>query len=126
VTACFDFDGTLTELNPNAEAKPGPWRAGAEEMIRSLVLARHRIVIFSARNNPRMPGGGPKGRWYQAMLTMVTATFADLLDDGSLVVDDGTQGKPIADVYFDDKGRGVGLLPGQWTLTKIRMSYGAN
>lgn len=124
----FDFDGTLVALNPTqGDPTPGDWLPGAVDAIRSILDARHSIVIYSVRNNPNpFPGAQPadRERWWNAMVAKIRSEFASEVDAGRIEIDDGKHGKPFASHYFDDRAISMGNGPGQRDLSWVRSAFG--
>ena len=124
---CFDFDGTLVELNPNVnDPTPGPWKPNAIDTLLALVRAKHQIVISSCRNNRQLNPDGTKSEWYVAMRTMIETEPAlrDAIAAGAIDLDDGSYGRPVAQYYFDDRAVGVGTAIRQVSLAWIERAYG--
>jgi hypothetical protein len=123
VILALDFDGTLVESVPFADVTtPLRLHPGAREALQSLRRAGHIIVVYSARANRALrvsPHLDPLVRlglrrvdtvqWltaqplhqarYEQMLRFCDRELRGLVD----AVDDGEQGKPVADVYVDDR-----------------------
>lgn len=125
-----DFDGTVIEpqAEPGEPSEKFILRRGALEALYSLKRASHVLVLFSSRANmahridwrlnPLWANGivpfdeatWEAGRQYweeafQQMVRFVDRELPGLFD----AVDGGMQGKPIADLYLDDKAFRMGL-----------------
>lgn len=113
-----DFDGTVVLDRPGKLVL----RPGAKEGLQALKRAGHVLLLWSARSNRALredwrlnplwlTGVLPLrvGAWererptheasYQAMLAFVQTELEGLFD----AVDDGVQGKPLCDLFIDDK-----------------------
>lgn len=138
---CVDFDGTVVEPvkshgNPDEVLV---LRRGAERALRSLKEAGHKLVLSSARSNAAHrinwrlnPLWAEKtvafdvGRWeknreyweaaHELMVRFVEANLPGVFD----AVDEGLQGKVVADVYLDDRG----FRMGRKSWGEVEMLYG--
>lgn len=114
---------------------------GAREGLAALKRAGHTLILFSARANralredptidPLARAGVRKGHrptWeankelnqarYQQMIDFVAKELPGVFS----AIDDGMQGKPVADLFLDDRGLrlGVGPLSASWaTVSQI-------
>lgn len=139
---CIDFDGTLVSDERAYDDVVTPFKLlpGALQALKALKAAGHSIVVFSARANrallidPMLDpltrlGLRPRGdaaRWaeskrinharYQHMVHFCETTLKGLVD----AVDDGVAGKPICDLFIDDKALSYGRL----TWGSIAARYG--
>ena len=105
----IDFDSTIAFSD---WPKIGPLVPGALESLRKLREEGHHITIWSARNNKQW-GVAEKRRGMRAM--------RHFLDDNSVPydhIDDGAHGKPVADLFVDDRNLGTPLvyLKGDWVV----------
>ncbi len=121
---CVDFDGVVVSTNrPYADTiTPFQFMPGAKEGLISLKKAGHTLVLFSARANRSLlftPEWDPLVRagvrrphaaawaaskeihWarYRQMCDFCATHLAGVFD----VIDDGLQGKPLADLFIDDR-----------------------
>ena len=93
-TICVDFDGTLSEYDGWQESDVcGPPIPGAVEVIREWHDAGHTIIIFTCRAD-----------------TSVVVDWCckngvpyDAINEDPDAIPGSTSGKPMADVYIDDK-----------------------
>lgn len=129
----IDFDGTLVKEG----ASPPQWRKGAQEGLRKLKEAGHKLVLFSARLTPRHEvEPGPAGRmeasefwrtgfvprdveqsWsrYDEMREFLSHWLCwDIFD----VVWQGA-GKPPCDYFIDDRSE-----PADWPVVTDQFSVG--
>lgn len=119
-----DFDGVIVGKNRQfadvlTPFQPMPY---AKEGLKALKAAGHTLLLYSARSNRALlytPEWDPLVRagvkrpneaawtaskdlhWsrFQQMLEYVQAEFKDVFD----AIDDGLQGKPMADLFIDDR-----------------------
>lgn len=122
---CIDFDGVVVRSEGRAfsdTTTPLEFMPGAKEGLRSLKAAGHTLLLYSARSNRALlytPEWDPLVRagvkrphevawtqskalhWarYRQMLDFVAAELPGVF----AAVDDGLQGKPLADVFIDDR-----------------------
>lgn len=138
---CIDFDGVVVRTDrPFADTTtPLQFMPGAKEGLIALKQAGHTLVLFSARTNrsllytpewdPLVRAGvrrphaaawseGKAVHWarYHQMRNFCATHLADVFD----AIDDGLQGKPLADLFIDD--RALSMESG-WP--NIAMLYGA-
>lgn len=144
---CIDFDGVVVETRGRAFAdtlSPLRFRAGAKAGLRSLKVARHVLILWSARCNRALlytPEHDPLVRagvrrvdlrtwelerplhWrrYRQMLDFCEQELPGVFD----VIDDGLQGKPLADVYLDDHALRFGDAPDAMDWRELTQRYGA-
>lgn len=101
---CIDFDETLFL---NEWPGVGPVVPGAAEHVQRLKADGHTIIIWSARASHEFPDQpADRARGLQQM--------KDALDNHGIpydAIDYGDQGKLRADLYIDDHGLGVPLVP---------------
>jgi len=97
-TYVFDMDGTFCTQQKSEEyhlAKPIPQMI---DKMNGLYLAGHHIIIFTARGM----------KTYQKDVSRVIARYdaetRDWLDKNGVLYHELIFGKPIGDVYIDDKG----------------------
>jgi beta-phosphoglucomutase-like phosphatase (HAD superfamily) len=144
VILAIDFDGTLVEPVAFADVTT-PLRLipGAREALQSIKRAGHVVIVYSARANRALrvsPQLDPLVRlglrqvndaaWlaarplhqarFDAMLRFCDRELRGLVD----VVDDGEQGKPIADVYLDDRALRYGHGHDGNLWSDIALHYG--
>lgn len=137
-----DFDGVIVRKDrPFADVtSPFQLMPYALEGLKRLKAAGHTMLLYSARSNRALlytPEWDPLVRagvkrphevtwaqsrslhWarYQQMLEFVEAHLVGLLD----AVDDGLQGKPLADLFIDD--RAFGFQSNGWL--ELAHLYGA-
>jgi hypothetical protein len=126
VVIVVDFDGTVVDVQ-NSATPTLHLKAGAREGLESLKRAGHTLLLCSARANraqridfqldPLVRSGDRRVRLsteegqhalarlrYQEMLDFVAKELPGVFN----AVDDGCQGKAIADVYLDDRAVRVG------------------
>lgn len=145
IIAC-DFDGTVVQQNRAYEDVESPLEfvAGADMAIPSLKRADHVLLLWSARSsrallydpllNPLVRSGAvpfDMDQWkasqhihlarYRQMLDFIGQRCIGWFD----AIDDGAGGKPLVDMFIDDRalrlGTGLGAL-GWWALEEM---YGA-
>ena len=128
--AC-DFDGVVVDMRGRSyDDVKTPLRLmpGAKEGLLSLKRAGHVLLLYSARANRalrkdpafdplrRMRGHDPEKTRkalelnqarYEQMLIFVSTALPDVFD----AVDDGVQGKPVADLFIDDRALRYGAGP---------------
>lgn len=117
-----DFDGTVVAHGPY-DLSPPVLRPGARRALWRLRAAGHELLLFSARANRGLrfgPQWDPVTRagyrrlpdaWApRAECAMAEARFRQMVDFVDLelpgvfhAVDDGMQGKPVVDLFIDDK-----------------------
>lgn len=141
-----DFDNTVVvEVGSAAPLRVRPLRfqPGAREGLLALRRAGHTLILWSARGNrsllftpewdPLVRAGIRKpdltrwererpyhwGRWRQ-----LQRFVAKYLPDVFAVIDDGLQGKPLADLFIDDKVLAYGTGAGAVGWSGIGMLYG--
>lgn len=138
---CIDFDGVVvrTDRPFSDTTTPLQFLPGAKEGLTALKKAGHTLVLFSARSNrgllytpewdPLVRAGvrRPHAAAWEAGRAVHWARYRQMLDfcDTHLpgvfaVIDDGLQGKPLADLFIDD--RALSMESG-WP--HIAMLYGA-
>ena len=104
MTFAIDFDGTIVEWMPFHKRDPLKLNRYAKEGLTALKEAGHTLILYSCRAN----------RWglyatdnndhdlsvfkYRQMVEFVERELPSLFDR----IDDGAQGKVIADRYIDD------------------------
>lgn len=110
---CIDFDGTLFDHEYPNIGKVKAGARGATELFRELGW---KIIIFSCRTcsynpevfAPKMDDGTPDPMWLRNVMDrkVVADMVAALSNEGIVFdeIDDGSKGKPYADLYIDDKG----------------------
>jgi len=113
LSVAVDFDGSL------ATGEPPQYRPGALEALAALKAAGHRLILHSCRCNPLDPGPTiedeaarfyrsgevpprviDQWRRFEGMRAFLQATGAWALFDSIWQA----PGKPLADVYVDDRG----------------------
>ena len=142
----IDFDGVVVDETTRTFADvttPLRFQAGAREGLRRLKAARHTLVIYSARTNRALlysPDWDPlvragvrlvdRRRWeaerplhwarYFQMRRFVEVELPGVID----VIDDGLQGKPLADAYIDNRAVGFGPAPEGVDWRELAARYG--
>lgn len=136
-----DFDGVVVRTDrPFADTTtPLQFLDGAKEGLLALKQAGHTLLLYSARANrallytpewdPLVRAGvrrphevawtaGKELHWarYQQMLAFCKAELDGVFD----AIDDGLQGKPLADLFIDDRALAVDV---GWS--HIALLYGA-
>ena len=125
---CVDFDGTVAAPQVSGDpAAPLQLRTGAREALESLRRAGHVLLLCSARANraqridfqldPLVRSGDRRVRMassdeqhaqaevrYRSMVAFVGRELPGVFH----AIDDGCQGKPVADLYLDDRAIRVG------------------
>lgn len=132
-----DFDGVIVKDGGGVYRAPLELVPGAWEGLAALKRAGHVIIVFSARANRALrddwrlnplwveePSGWEEDRRtaslaYQQMLNYVADELADLVD----AVDDGRQGKLVADMFVDDRALNFG--PGGFDWADVARFLGA-
>jgi len=125
VIICIDFDSTLVDEWGRKFADvttPLKLMGGARKALQAMKAAGHVVLVFSARANRALredPMLDPLARvgavkvdivqWtneqplhearYRQMVQFCETSLRGLVD----AVDDGRQGKPVADLYIDDR-----------------------
>ena len=137
---CIDFDGTVIEQpkSPGDPAEDMQLRPGAARVLLALRQAGHILVLSSARSNPAhrldwrlnplwTSGAVPfdERAWersqpfweaaHQLMLKFIDTYLPDVFH----AVDEGQQGKVVADVYLDDRG----FRMGRRSWAEVEMLY---
>lgn len=119
---CIDFDGTIVTEKPWDYDGPLEFMPGAREGLQALKRAGHYLILFSSRANKanrfdwqlnpenRLKPNFSLQRWlvkqkvharrYNVMLWFVEKELPEIFD----YIDEGTQGKPDADLFIDDRG----------------------
>jgi len=123
---CVDFDGTVVEENGEFYSGGGPEKFEfipfAQQALRALHRAGHFLILSSCRAN-REKRFGPEifiddtiptdwrvvekrlelctihQRRFEGMRQFIRSNLPGVFD----VIDEGTLGKPIADLYFDNR-----------------------
>jgi hypothetical protein len=138
-----DFDGTIVQRQK--VGRPLELMPGVEHGLASLKAAGHVLLLCSARANrarrfdpsldPLVCAGVRKvdlknlerdqaraQERYQEMLDFVAAELPDFFD----AIDDGSQGKPVADLYIDDRALSFNPhgLPGSMSWEEIAELHG--
>lgn len=139
-----DFDGVIVRKDrPFADVTtPFQLMPYAKEGLQSLKAAGHTVLLYSARSNRALlytPEWDPLVRagvkrphemawgqsrslhWarYEQMRKFVAEQLPGLVD----AIDDGLQGKPLADLFIDDRAFGFGTDSGGWL--ELAHLYGA-
>ena len=100
---CIDFDATLCGF---AYPDIGPIESGALEAVKRFKELGCYVIVSSCRTCGHFPEiFAPDGRIGKE--SKVHKDMVDWLDARGVPydeVDDGTKGKPLADLYVDDKG----------------------
>ena len=142
----IDFDGTLVDDKRRRFADtttPLRLMPGARDALVALKHAGHKIIVISGRANralredpmldPLVRAGArrvDRKEWekarpihearYRQMLEFIEREVGHLVD----AVDDGTQGKPIVDVWIDDKALRFGGGTDGYTWADVRDMFG--
>ncbi len=141
----IDFDGVIVDKDRPYADTTSPLRLMplAKEGLKALKAAGHTLLLYSARSNrallytprwdPLVRAGkkrpsaaaweaGRSIHWarYRQMLEFVEQQLDGLID----AVDDGLQGKPLADLFIDDRAREFGIGANGWA--DLMHLYGAN
>lgn len=90
----IDFDGTLCDVMPHDDNWPmGPVKEGAKDLLKAWTKAGHYLIIHTAR----ISGRPTDDRQFDAIRDYLDSQDVpfDLIWDES--------GKPIADIYIDDR-----------------------
>ncbi len=98
-TICIDFDDTLC----GRDDLPLP---GAKEAVFAFKTAGCRVVVGSARLDPKLLG---------ELLPLRIQKLKDWCQQHGLAIDDVVAHKPVADIYVDDKGC---HFNGDWGATR--------
>lgn len=143
----IDFDNVVVNSKRRAFADvstPLEFVVGAREGLLALKRAGHKLLLYSARSNRALlytPEWDPLVRagvkrpheatwaqsreihWarYRQMLAFVSAELPGVFD----AIDDGLQGKPLADVFIDDRALSFGDGVDRIGWTQIAHLYGA-
>jgi len=141
-----DFDNTVVESRGRGydDVKaPLVFVLGAKAGLASLKAAGHSLLLYSARANralredatldPMVRSSARKVHqktWdadrvlnqvrYQQMLDFVARELPGVFD----AIDDGQQGKPVADLFIDDRGLRLGNGPMATTWAVVSQVYG--
>jgi hypothetical protein len=140
-----DFDGTIVSADrPYADVTtPLVLLPGAKEGLQALKRADHTLMLWSARTNrsllytpdwdpmvrkglrkPHLPkwAGTRALNWarYFQMLSFIDTALPGIFD----VVDDGLQGKPLADLFIDDRSLRYGFGADAVGWSGIALLYG--
>lgn len=130
-----DFDGVIVSKDRPFADTVSPLRLMpmAKEGLKALKAAGHTLLLYSARSNRALlytPEWDPLVRagkrrpsaaawdearalhWarYRQMLEFVSSQLDGLID----AVDDGLQGKPLADLFIDDRSMEFGVGANGW------------
>jgi hypothetical protein len=137
---CVDFDGVIVDEDDRSYSdvtSPLVMKPGVREGLAALKRAGHLLVLYSGRSNRArmyLPEFDPLVRKgfivphhsadlhaarYRHMLSFVTRELPGLFD----AIDDGRQGKPVADVYVDDRAVRFGG-PGGMSWDELADLYG--
>ena len=143
---CIDFDGVVVSEAGRAFADtttPLKFMPGAQAGLARLKAAGHTLILWSARCNrallyspdwdPLVRAGKRRvdlRRWeverpihwarYFQMQRFVAQVLPGVFD----VIDDGLQGKPLADVYIDNNCRRFGMAPDELSWRSVVDQYG--
>ena len=129
-----DFDGTIVSDDAEYDdiTTPLQFLPGAREGLLALKKARHTLLLWSARSNLALRHNwrlnplwvrGPfdAERWkknrplQEARYKQMCDFIAKELPSVFAYIDDGTQGKPLCDLFLDDKAvREVGVFGFDW------------
>jgi len=142
VIVAIDFDGTVVEQEPYSHVGPLVLRAGAREGLAALKRAGHVLLLWSARSNRalqhlpeldplvRAGAAAPASTTYadrvlakarqRAMVEFVARELPGVFD----AVDDGRQGKPLADLFLDDRAVRIGHGPTAMSWGEVARIYG--
>ncbi len=141
----LDFDGTLVEEDHAFDDLQTPLRLkrGALKALRELKEAGHVLILHSGRSNralredwrlnPLWASGAVRfdaAQWlqnaplhqarYEQMVRFAHTELAGLID----AVDDGRQGKPMVDLFIDDRAVCLGMGAKALTWPQIADRYG--
>ncbi len=142
-----DFDNVIVSTKGRAYSDvetPLEFLPGAREGLQALKRAGHTLLLYSARSNRALlftPAWDPLVRaglkrpheatwaqskelhWarYHQMCNFYATELADIID----AIDDGLQGKPLADLFIDDRALTYGDGPDRLGWAQIAMLYGA-
>lgn len=142
-----DFDNVVVNVKGRAYSDtttPLSFMPGAKEGLLALKRAGHRLLLFSARSNrallytpewdPLVRSGAKRpheATWnqskelhharYQQMLAFCESELAEVFD----AIDDGLQGKPLADLFIDDRALSFGDGADRVEWPQIALLYGA-
>ena len=130
-----DFDGVVVRTNRSFADTTTPLQMmpGAKDGLLALKKAGHTLLLYSARANrallftpewdPLVRAGvrrphevawaaGKELHWarYRQMLAFCETELAGVFD----AIDDGLQGKPLADLFIDDRSREFGVDAHGW------------
>lgn len=143
----IDFDNVVVNSKKRAYADvttPFEFMPGAKAGLHSLKRAGHTLLLYTARSNRALlytPEWDPLVRagvkrpheatwaqskslhWarYRQMLEFVASELPGVFD----AIDDGMQGKPLADVFIDDRALSFGDGADRIGWTQIANLYGA-
>lgn len=142
-----DFDNVIVNVRGRAytdTTTPLMFMPGAKEGLAALKRAGHKLLLYSARANRALlftPEWDPLVRagvkrpheavaaqskalhWarYREMLAFCEAELPGMFD----AIDDGLQGKPLADLFIDDRALTFGDGADRVEWPQIAMLYGA-
>jgi hypothetical protein len=140
----IDFDGTLVDDDHDYDLKtPLKLKRGALKALQALHAAGHVLILYSSRANralwedwrlnPLWANGvlrfdpvawernrGLNRARYEQMVTFVGAELRGLF----AAVDDGRQGKVMADMYIDDRAVTYGMGTRAMSWSALAQQYG--
>lgn len=97
--ACFDFDGVIHRYNGYGRGELGsPLKEGLDLMSR-FFAHDYEILVYTGRNNKKHSHWKEQQQYVQDWLDHYNVPYTRLVSDGD--------GKPIANVYFDDRSISV-------------------
>jgi hypothetical protein len=142
-----DFDGVIVSAKGRSfsdTTTPLTFMPGARDGLYALKRAGHKLLLYSARSNramlytpewdplvragvkrPNQPAwtAGREIHWarYRQMLAFCEQYLHGLFD----AIDDGMQGKPMADLFIDDRSLSFGDGADRIQWHEIALLYGA-
>jgi len=95
-TVCIDFDGTICEW---AFPNTGSPQEGVAEALKTLQDFGYYIIISSCRTNSKLNDSAKKRNNHIETMKKYLKQYNIPYNE----IDDGTQGKVVAEIYIDDR-----------------------
>lgn len=142
-----DFDGVVVSDKGRSfsdTATPLQFMPGARDGLHALKRAGHTLLLYSARANrsllyttewdplvragvrrPNQPAWQEAREVYRARYKQMIDFCAQYLPNVFDAIDDGLQGKPLADLFIDDRALSFGDGADRIQWQEIALLYGA-